>query len=101
LMLEDKAQIGATGVVLSVAIPFSIYVAVFYALYALLMRTADPFHIGLLAGTAALVVLSIVLAAAGVAVPVCLVVLALAPVVTIVGYETVGHRHVAAALERL
>jgi low temperature requirement protein LtrA len=101
LMLEDKAKIGATGVVLSVAIPFSIYVAVFYALYALLMRTADPFHIGLLAGTAALVVLSIVLAAAGVAVPVCLVVLALAPVVTIVGYETVGHRHVAAALERL
>jgi low temperature requirement protein LtrA len=101
LMLEDKAEIGATGVVLSVAIPFAIYVAVFYGLYALLMRTADPFHMGLLAGTAALVVLSIVLAAAGVAVPVCLIVLALAPVVTIVGYETVGHRHVAAALERL
>jgi low temperature requirement protein LtrA len=101
LMLEDKAEIGATGVVLSVAIPYAIYVAVFYGLYALLMRTADPFHMGLLAGTAALVVLSIVLAAAGVAVPVCLIVLALAPVVTIVGYETVGHRHVAAALERL
>jgi low temperature requirement protein LtrA len=101
LMLEDKAEIGATGVVLSVAIPFAIYVAVFYGLYALLMRTADPFHMGLLAGTAALVGLSIVLAAAGVAVPVCLIVLALAPVVTIVGYETVGHRHVAAALERL
>jgi low temperature requirement protein LtrA len=101
LMLEDKAEIGPTGVVLSVAIPFSIYVAVFYALYALLMRTADPFHFGLVAGTAALVVLSIVLAAAGVAVPVCLIVLALAPVVNIVGYETVGHRHIAAALERL
>jgi low temperature requirement protein LtrA len=101
LMLEDKAEIGATGVVLSVAIPYAIYVAVFYGLYALLMRTADPFHMGLLAGTAALVGLSIVLAAAGVAVPVCLIVLALAPVVTIVGYETVGHRHVAAALERL
>jgi low temperature requirement protein LtrA len=101
LMLEDKAEIGATGVVLSVAIPLAIYVAVFYALYALLMRTVDPFHIGLVAGTAALVALSIVLAAAGVAVPVCLVVLALAPVVTIVGYETVGHRHIAAALERL
>jgi hypothetical protein len=65
------------------------------------MRTADPFHIGLLAGTAAVVVLSIVLAAAGVSVTACLVVLALGPVVTIVGYETVGHRHIAAALERL
>jgi hypothetical protein len=28
----------------------------------------------------------------------CLVVLMLAPIVTVVGYETVGHRHLAAAL---
>jgi hypothetical protein len=34
-------------------------------------------------------------------VPLCLVVLALAPVVTVVGYETLGHRHVADAIERL
>jgi hypothetical protein len=34
-------------------------------------------------------------------VPLCLVVLALAPVVTVVGYETLGHRHAADALERL
>jgi len=32
---------------------------------------------------------------------VCLVVLAFAPVVTVVGYETLGQRHVADALERL
>jgi hypothetical protein len=31
----------------------------------------------------------------------CLLVLTLAPIVTVVGYETLGHRHVAAALERL
>jgi low temperature requirement protein LtrA len=101
LMLEDKAEIGATGVVLSVAIPFALYVAVFYVLYSILFRVGDPFHVGLIAGAAAFVVLSVALAAAGVSVPVCLVVLALAPVVTIVGYETVGHRHIAAALERL
>jgi hypothetical protein len=29
------------------------------------------------------------------------VVLVFAPVVTVVGYETVGHRHVADALERM
>ena len=34
-------------------------------------------------------------------VAVCLVVLALAPAVTVVGYETLGHRHMADALERL
>ncbi len=99
--LEDEARIGATATVLSVAIPFTIYVTVLYVLYSVLMRTLDPFHLGLIAATAALVVLSIVLAAAGVNMQVCLVVLALAPVVTVVGYETIGHRHIAAALERL
>jgi Bacterial low temperature requirement A protein (LtrA) len=101
LALEDKAAIGATGIVLSVAIPFAVYAAVFYALYSLLMRTHDAFHLGLIAGMAALVVLSVVLAAAGVSIAACLVVLALAPAVTVVGYETLGHRHMAEALEQL
>jgi hypothetical protein len=30
-----------------------------------------------------------------------LVVLMLAPMVTVVGYETIGHRHMAAALDRV
>jgi hypothetical protein len=99
--LENKARIDATATVLSVAIPVAIYIAVVYALYSMLMRTRDPFHLGLIAGTAAFVLLSIVLAAAGVNMPLCLIVLALAPVVTVVGYETLGHGHVADALERL
>jgi low temperature requirement protein LtrA len=99
--LEHEAKIGATATVLSVAIPIAAYVAVLYALYSVLMRTRDPFHIGLLAGTAAILVLSVLLAVAGVAVSVCLVVMVLAPATTVVGYETVGHRHVTDALERL
>jgi hypothetical protein len=31
---------------------------------------------------------------------ICLVVLMLAPLVTVIGYETVGHRHVAIAVQR-
>jgi low temperature requirement protein LtrA len=99
--LEDEAKIDTTGTVLSVAIPVAVYVAVLYALYSVLIRTFDPFHIGLIAGTAAILVASVALAAAGVAMTVCLIVLALAPVVTVVGYETLGHRHMAEALERL
>ena len=63
--LEGESEIGATGAVLSVAIPFAIFVAVFYGLYSLLMRARDPFHVGLVAATAALVVLSVGLATAG------------------------------------
>ena len=45
--------------------------------------------------------LAVALAAAGVSMAICLIVLTCAPAVTVVGYETVGHRHVADALERL
>jgi low temperature requirement protein LtrA len=99
--LENESSLGATGTVLSVAIPVAVYVGVLYALYSILMRTRDRLHIALLAGTAVVVVVSILLAAAGVSMSVCLVVLALAPAVTVVGYEALGHRHVADALERL
>jgi low temperature requirement protein LtrA len=101
LDLEGEARIGAIGTVLSVAIPVAIFALVFYALYSSLFRARDPFHLWLLAGTALLLVGSVALAAAGVGVPVCLIVLALAPVVTIVGFETLGHRHMADALRRL
>jgi low temperature requirement protein LtrA len=101
LTLEDEATIGATGTVLSVAIPFAIYATVFYALYSVLVRTHDPFHLGLIAGTAAIVIGSVVFAAAGLSIAACLVVLALAPAVTVVGYETIGHRHMTEAMEQL
>ena len=42
--------------------------------------------------------LSVALAAAGAGIAVCLVVLMLAPVVTVLGYETLGYRHVEEAL---
>jgi hypothetical protein len=101
LDLEGEAEIGAVATVLSVATPFALYAAAFYALYSVLMRTQDPFHLGLIAVTAGLLALSVALAAAGASVAVCLLVLALAPAVTVVGYETLGHRHMADALERL
>jgi hypothetical protein len=40
-----------------------------------------------------LVAASVVLAVVGVALVWCLLILALTPWVTVVGYETVGHRH--------
>jgi low temperature requirement protein LtrA len=99
--LEGEAEIGPVAVVLSVAIPFAVFVAAFYVLYSILMWAHDPLHLGLLAVTALLLVLSVVLAAAGVSVAVCLVVLALAPAVSVIGYEVLGHRHMAEVVDRL
>jgi low temperature requirement protein LtrA len=99
--LAGEAEVGETTIVLSVTIPVAIYVLAVFVLYSLLLRVRDRFHIGLLAGSAAIFVLTVLLATAGVSVAICLLVLTLAPAVTIVGYETVGHRHVDDAVERL
>jgi low temperature requirement protein LtrA len=101
LALEGEAQIRDTGIVLSVAIPFGIFALVFYVLYSVLFRARDPFHLWLLAGTALLLVASVTLASAGVGVEYCLLVIALAPVVTVIGYETIGHQHMADVVRRL
>jgi hypothetical protein len=96
--IEGQTQIGPIATVLTVAIPVSIYLALIYALYSYLVHAFDPFHFWLLLGTAAVIALSIAMAVAGIDMAVCLVILMLAPVVTVVGYETLGHRHQAAAL---
>jgi low temperature requirement protein LtrA len=101
LYLEHETEIGAVGTVLSVAIPVALFVVALYAVYSASMREADPFHLWLLAGTGAVLLTAVVLATAGLSMPLCLIVLMLAPVVTVVGYETIGHRHVTAALQRI
>ena len=91
--LEHHTELDVLGTLLSVAVPFGVYVLSVYLLYAALTRSFDPLHVVLVAITAAVVALSVVLAVAGVSLAVCLLVLALGPWVTVVGYEVRGHRH--------
>jgi len=98
--IAHEAHIGATATVLTVAVPVAVFVLALFALYTYLVHARDPFHIGLLVATAAVLVLAVVLAAVGAAMAVCLVVLMLAPLVTVIGYETVGHRHMDIAVQR-
>ncbi len=98
--IGHEAHIGATATVLTVAVPVAVYVLTLFALYTFLVRAVDPFHIALLAGTAALLMLPVMLATTGAPMAVCLVVLMLAPLVTVIGYETIGHRHMAIAVQR-
>ena len=97
--IEHASHIGATATVLSVAAPVAIFLAGVYALYTYLLRVPDPFHVLLLVLTAATIALALVLAAQGVSMAWCLIVVMLAPVVTVVGYELLGHAHEARALE--
>jgi low temperature requirement protein LtrA len=98
--ISHEAHIGATATVITVAAPVGVFAFALFALYTYLVHSGDRFHIALLAGTAAVLALAVLLASAGLPMAVCLVVLMLAPLVTVVGYETVGHRHLDAALNR-
>ena len=99
--IAGEAAIGPVATVLSVAIPVALYLAAIYGLYAWLMRGGEPLHVGLLAGTAVFLAAAVGLAAAGVSLPVCLIVLMAAPLVTVIGYELVGRRHAAETMARV
>ena len=100
-VIEGESVVGVPGAILSIAIPMFIFVISSLALYAYLVSELDPLHFGLFAGTTAVLVLAVVLAFSGASLGLCLVIVTLSPVVIIVGYETVGHRHEAAAVERV
>jgi len=79
-------------------IPVGAYIAIVFMIYALMLRTFDLFHVLLAALTAAVLVASVVMEAAGVPMAACLLVATLAPAVSVVGFELLGHRHAAAAI---
>ena len=91
--LGTEYAVSLTTAVWSIAIPLGVYVVVLYALYAQITRTADPFHVLLIVGSFAVLGVGVAMAAAGVSMVWCVVVLALTPWVTVLGYEAVGHRH--------
>jgi low temperature requirement protein LtrA len=99
-VVEGEAAIGVIGAVLATAIPVGLATFVYFALYSSLIRAFDPFHVALFLGTLAVLAAAVVLAANGLSLGWSLIVVTLAPVVTIVGFEARGHRHMAAALER-
>ena len=91
--LEEHSVLSDTETVLTVVVPLGAYVGLLYALYALLTRTFDPFHLLLILGSAAVLAAGVALVAYGASLTWSLLVVALTPWVTVVGYEAVGHRH--------
>lgn len=99
--IEHHSKLSSVETVLSVAVPVATYIASIYLLYALLIRTVDAFHVLLLVVTAGVLVAAVWMADAGISMANCLLVVTLAPVVTVVGYELLGHRHAAEAIAKI
>jgi low temperature requirement protein LtrA len=96
--IEHHSKLDSVETVLAVALPVGVYIVSVYVLYALLVRTVHAFHLLLIALTAAVLAVAVWLADAGTSMANCLLVVTLAPMVTVVGYETLGHRQAAEAV---
>lgn len=92
-LVENKTELDVFDTLLTTAIPLAIYVLGSFLLYTYLSRTVDPFHFLLIGASAVVLGASVAMAAAGLDLEWCLLVLSLVPWVTVVGYETIGHRH--------
>lgn len=91
--IENKAHIGVLPALLASAIPLTIFLGLIYALHYFLVRRFDLLHVWLLIMTCVIITTSIIAAIFGMSLVICLVILMLAPIITIVGYEVLGHRH--------
>ncbi|MFV0451728.1 MAG: low temperature requirement protein A [Propioniciclava sp.] len=101
--VEGSSEIGTVGTMWSVVIPVAVFTAIIYAAWPVLMemRTTDPLHLVLIGITVVVLGTSVALASAGVSIAWCLAVAALSPWVTVVGFELLGHRHLADQLRDL
>lgn len=97
-VVEHEAHIGLVSAVLTTAVPVLGFITGLFTVYSLLLARFDPFHSLLFLGAVAALVLAVVVTGAGVSLGVSLLIVAAAPLVVIIGYETTGHRHQAAAL---
>ena len=99
--LEGEAVLDASATVLTVVVPVAVFVLGIFVLYAFLTRTFDRFHLLLMALSLLFLAAPVPMAAGGIGMTWCLLVLSLSPWVTVVGYELRGHRHNARVLEQV
>jgi low temperature requirement protein LtrA len=92
-LVEHETKLDVLDTLLTTAIPVAIYVVGIFVLYTYLSGTVDPFHYLLIGLSVALLAAAVAMAAINVSFEWCLLVVALVPWVTVIGYETVGHRH--------
>jgi low temperature requirement A protein (LtrA) len=85
--IEGRATITAIAAVLAVVVPVGVFLLLMYVLSYYLVRRFYVFQAWLLIGTAGAIAATLVAGLSGVDVAKCLVILMLAPAVTVVGSE--------------
>jgi hypothetical protein len=94
--IEDKAHIPVVGAALAVAVPVVAFLGLLHALYYYLVRRFRALDAWMLFASTGIALIAVIAASVGVSLPSCLVILMLAPAVTVIAYEVLGYRQQAA-----
>jgi low temperature requirement protein LtrA len=92
--VEHHSDLDAAQTMLTMALPVAVFVLALFTVFHLLFPGRDPLHYWLLVGTLVFLAAAYALAAWGAPLALALVVLMLAPWVTVLGYELRGYRHI-------
>lgn len=92
-VVEGEAEVGYNEAVRAVAIPVAIFLVTYFVIYDSVVRRVDLFHVLLLAPALAVLVLAVVLTTTGTPFALDILLVALAPWILVIGFETIGHRH--------
>ncbi len=99
-VIAHEAHVDAAFALVCVAVPVLVFEVVAFSLYTFLVQEFDGFHVWLFIGAVVTLALSVVAVQAGLSIGGSLLIVAASPLVIVVGFETVGYRHLAAVLER-
>lgn len=99
--LAGEARISNATAAASVIGPVGLYTFMLFAIFTAMVGSLDRFHLLLVLGTAIVLATSLVMANVGADLGICLLVASLAPFVTVIGYEALGHRHQTTIVSRL
>lgn len=94
-VVEGEATIGVVGAVLAVAIPVLVFTLVFDTLAVVLQGRLTGARVAVLVATVGMLAVAVALAAGGMSLGWCLVVVMLAPAVTVAASESLGRLSVA------
>lgn len=92
-VIAGEAGVTEQQAVLAVLIPVALCLAMKYLLFNVIFRTFDRVHLLLIALTAAVLAGVLLASRAGLSMGWALLLCVLAPAVSVIGHETVGHRH--------
>ena len=101
LAIEGGSSLTDFQVILTIAVPLLVLWIALFALYSIVVRTFDPFHVPIFAASVLALVAACAAVALGASVTVGVTIMVLSPAVIIVAFETVAYRHEQLAIERL